>query len=43
MTREAKLALAKGRYARLAGTDKNVKCPGVLRKVRRQIRNLEKA
>lgn len=43
MNREEKLAMAKGRYARLAGSDKNVKCPGVLRKVRRQIRNLEKA
>ena len=43
MTREAQLAMAKGRYARLAGSDKNIKCPGVLRKVRRQIRNLEKA
>lgn len=43
MTREEKLALAKGRYARMAGTEKNVKCPGVMRKVKRQIRNLEKA
>lgn len=41
MTNEAKLTIAKGRYARLAGSEKNIKCPGVLRKVRRQIRNLE--
>lgn len=43
MNREAKLALAKGRYARLAGSEKNIKCPGVLRKIKRQIRNLEQA
>lgn len=43
MTNAEKLAMAKGRYARLVGSDKNIKCPGVLRKVKRQIRNLEKA
>lgn len=41
MTNTERLAIAKGRYARLAGSEKNVKCPGVLRKVRRQIRNME--
>lgn len=43
MTREVKLAIVKGRYAKLAGSDKNIKCPGVLRKIRREIRNLENA
>ena len=42
MNREAKLELVRGRYASLAGSEKNIKCPGVLRKIRRQIRNLEK-
>ena len=39
MTKEAKLALVKDRYARLYGSPKNIKCPGVLRKLARQIRN----
>ena len=41
MTREQKLALAKDRLATLSANPKNVKCPGVLRKLRRQIRNME--
>lgn len=42
MTKEQKLALAKNRLARLEGTPKNIKCPGVVRKLRRQVRNAEK-
>lgn len=38
MTKEAKVALAKDRYVRLASSPKNIKCPGVLRKIARQIR-----
>ena len=37
-----KLAITKDRYNRLSNTTKNIKCPGVLRKLRRQIRNLER-
>ena len=36
-----KLNLLKMRYNKLAQSPKNLKCPGVLRKVARQIRNLE--
>ena len=42
MERTEKLAITKDRYNRLSNTVKNVKCPGVLRKLRRQIRNMEK-
>ena len=42
MTSEQKLALKKARLAKLEGTPKNVKCPGVVRKLRRQVRNAEK-
>ena len=42
MTKEIKLAITKDRYNRLSNTPKNVKCPGVLRKIRREIKNLEK-
>ena len=41
MNREQKLALMKNRFATLQGTPKNVKCPGVLRKLKRQIRSME--
>jgi hypothetical protein len=40
MTKEIKLALMKDRYNRLSGSPKNIKCPGVLRKLKRQIRNM---
>ena len=42
MTKEQKLALMKSRMAKLEGNGKNIKCPGVLRKLRRQIRNTSK-
>lgn len=43
MNREDKLALMKNRYKVMAGRgDKNIKCGGVMRKLTRQIRNLEK-
>lgn len=42
MTKEEKLTLLKSRYNKLAASSKNVKCPGVRRKLERQIRNLEK-
>lgn len=41
MSKEHKLALMKNRLNTLEGSNKNVKCPGVVRKLRRQIRNLE--
>lgn len=41
MTREEKLVLMKNRLSVLKGSVKNIKCPGVVRKVERQIRNLE--
>lgn len=42
MSNEARLALLKNRLITLEGSNKNIKCPGVLRKIRRQIRNMEK-
>lgn len=42
MTKEQKLALTKDRYKKLVGTEKNIKCPGTVRKLARQIRNAEK-
>jgi len=42
MIKTEKLALIKDRYNKLAGTPKNVKAPGVVRKLARQIRNMEK-
>ena len=42
MTKEMKLAIAESRYARLSESPKNFKCPGVLRRLRREIRNLRK-
>ena len=41
MTNEFKLLHLQNRYDRLSGSVKNFKCPGVLRKLRRQIRGLE--
>lgn len=41
MTKAEKLALTKDRYNRLAGSPKNIKAPGVVRKLRRKIRNAE--
>ena len=41
MTVEQKLALMKNRLATLEENGKNVKSPGVVRKLRRVIRNME--
>ena len=41
MTNEIKLAIMKDRYNRLAGSPKNIKAPGVTKKLKRQIRNME--
>lgn len=42
MTNEQIYALKENRYKTLSGNDKNIKAPGVLRKLRREMRNLEK-
>jgi hypothetical protein len=42
MEKEIKLAIAKDRLNRLSNSPKNIKCPGVVRKLRRQIKNLER-
>lgn len=42
MTNKEKLALVRNRYNQLSNNPKNIKSGGVLRKLRRQIRNLEK-
>ena len=42
MDNEARLALLKNRLVTLEGSVKNIKCPGVIRKLKRQIRNMEK-
>ena len=42
MTKTEKVNVLKARQAKLMHSEKNFKCPGVLRKVTRQIRNLEK-
>lgn len=43
MTKEQKLALMKDRLNKLEENGKNVKCGGVIRKLRRQVRNAEAA
>ena len=43
MTDQEKLAILKDRFTRLDGSPKNIKAPGVVRKVRRQVRNIEKS
>lgn len=42
MNKEQKLAILKNRLATLEENPKNIKCPGVLRKLRRQVRSLER-
>lgn len=42
MNKENKLALLKDRYNKLYGSPKNIKSSGVVRKIARQIRNMEK-
>jgi hypothetical protein len=41
MTREQNLALKRERLGRLQNSNKNVKCPGVVKKLKREIRNIE--
>lgn len=42
MTKEEKLALMKNRKNKLNESPKNIKCGGALKKLTRQIRNMEK-
>lgn len=43
LSKDAKLAMAQRRLGLLKNRgDKNLKCPGVVRKISRQIRNLER-
>ena len=42
MTKEQMLSLKKTRLSTLESNGKNIKCPGVVQKLRREIRNLEK-
>ena len=42
MNKEIQLAILKDKYNRLSENGKNIKSTGVLRKLARQIRNLEK-
>ena len=41
MTREIEIIAIKNRIARLKNSEKNLKCPGVLRKCMRKLRKLE--
>ena len=41
MTKTDKLTIMKDRFNRLSNSPKDIKCPGVLQKLARQIRNLE--
>lgn len=41
MTKDQKLVLLKERVNKLENRPQNIKCPGVLKKLRRQIRNAE--
>ena len=41
MTKENKLLIMKNRLAVLEESSKNIKCPGVVKKLRRQVRNME--
>lgn len=42
MNNSEKLALMKNRLKTLDGTNKNIKCGGVVKALKREIRNLEK-
>lgn len=42
MTQTEKLALKRERLNRLQNSNKNIKCPGVCKRLRREIRNMEK-
>ena len=41
MKKEEKLMITKERLSKLNGSPKNIKCPGVIRKLKRQVRNME--
>jgi hypothetical protein len=41
MTKTEILALKRERLNRLQNSNKNVKCPGVVKKLKREIRNME--
>ena len=41
MTKVEKLAIMKDRLFKLQNNPKDIKCPGVIRKLERQVRNLE--
>lgn len=41
MTKEIKKIMVEQRIARLSESEKNLKCPGVLRKCNRKLRKLE--
>lgn len=36
-----RINLLKDRIKKMEGTEKNIKCPGVLRSLRRELRNME--
>jgi hypothetical protein len=42
ITTEQRIAILKDKLTKLENSSKNVKCPGVVKKLTRQIRNLEK-
>lgn len=42
MTTQEKLALMKMRLEKLKASPKNIKCPGVVRALEREIRNLQR-
>lgn len=41
MKKVDKINLLKDRIKKMEGTEKNIKCPGVLRSLRRELRNME--
>ena len=43
MTTEQKIAIMKNKLVKLENSTKNIKCPGVVKKLHRQLRNLEKS
>ena len=42
ITTEQRIAILKDKLTKLENSPKNIKCPGVLKKRRRQLRNLQK-
>jgi hypothetical protein len=43
MTTEERIAIMKDKLVKLENSPKNIKCPGVVKKRHRQLRNLEKS